>query len=83
MRLSRKALLMDQLGIASDDVVSTSSPPPEEPEIGKIYRCAHSVCLISNGTGFKARGHRAYTRGLCRHICGAYNACLTCLHSQP
>ncbi|KAK9901313.1 hypothetical protein WJX75_005944 [Coccomyxa subellipsoidea] len=40
LRLSRKALLMDQLSIASDDVASTSSPPPEEPEIGKIYRNA-------------------------------------------
>lgn len=50
VRLSRKAALLDQLGISySDDVASKLEAPAkseEEIEVGKVYRCAFSLSPV-------------------------------------
>ncbi|CAL8470982.1 g10524 [Coccomyxa elongata] len=47
VRLSRKAALLDQLGISYSDDTALQSEAPEAPEVGKIYRDA-IVAGVSN-----------------------------------
>ncbi len=50
----------------------------------------YALLLLLQVGKSKARGHRAYTQGVCSHICGAFislqpitHSSYTCMHSLP